>query len=192
MKIIFASNNHNKLKEIKEISPPWLTIISLQESGINDELIESSGTIEGNAIQKARQVYEKTGIACFADDSGLEVEALGGKPGVDTAHYAGSDRNSFKNMTKLLDELKGIENRNARFVTVIAFKNNLIERTFQGEIKGQIAKELLGKEGFGYDPVFIPENHTITFGQMGQEQKNSISHRSRAVKEFISFLQTQV
>jgi XTP/dITP diphosphohydrolase len=188
MKIVFASDNQHKLDEIRAITPHWIEIVSLKESGFTGELEESTGTIPGNALQKARQVYNQLLCPCFADDSGLEVNALGGKPGVDSAHFAGPERDSSKNIKKLLGELEGKNDRSARFVTVIAFKSDQIEQLFEGEIKGIIDATQSGTGGFGYDPVFIPEKHEISFALMAPELKYSMSHRTRAMQQFIGFL----
>lgn len=189
MKIVFASNNQHKLDEIKAIVPNWIEVISLKEAGFNDELLESTGTIPGNAMQKARQVYDLLGVPCFADDSGLEVDALNGLPGVDTAHFAGPEKDSKKNMEKLLKQLEGARDRGARFVTVIAYKAEDQEYIFEGEIKGTISNTPTGNGGFGYDPVFIPSDHKISFASMAPELKYGMSHRTRAMQQFIKFLQ---
>ncbi|MCB0818978.1 MAG: RdgB/HAM1 family non-canonical purine NTP pyrophosphatase [Bacteroidetes bacterium] len=191
MKLIFASNNDHKLEEVLSVSPDWISIVPLKDSGCTGELEETTGTIRGNALQKATQVYKSTGFPCFADDSGLEVEALNGQPGVDTAHFAGPERDSFKNMNKLLNQLSESKNRKARFITVIAYVDKHGHHLFEGEVKGSISEEMQGSEGFGYDPVFIPENHSVTFAMMKPETKNSMSHRSRAMKLFIEFLNKQ-
>lgn len=191
MKLIFASNNEHKLQEVLSVCPEWITIVPLRDSGFTGELEETSGTIRGNALQKVSQVYEATGFPCFADDSGLEVNELNGRPGVDTAHFAGPERDPVKNMTKLLNQLSGHENRKARFITVIAYMDQNGHHLFEGEIPGSISEQMQGSKGFGYDPVFIPENHSVTFAMMNTETKNSMSHRSRAMKLFIEFLNKQ-
>ena len=189
MKIVFASNNQHKLDEIKAIVPNWIEVISLKEAGFTNELLESTGTIPGNAMQKARQVYNLLKVPCFADDSGLEVEALGGLPGVDTAHYAGPERDAGRNIEKLLAKMEGEQDRRARFVTVIAYKQDENEYLFEGEIKGLISNKTSGSGGFGYDPVFIPEGYRISFASMPSELKYGMSHRTRAMQQFIKFLQ---
>lgn len=188
MKIVFASNNKNKIKEIKNQLPSEIELISLEEIGCFEDIPETADTIEGNAILKANYVTEKYNFPCFADDTGLEIEALNNEPGVYSARYAGEHKNTNDNMNKVLDKLKNIENRKARFKTVIALNLNNEQHLFTGVVNGNIGTEKIGTDGFGYDPIFIPENHVITFAEMNLNQKNEISHRGRAVKQLIDFL----
>jgi len=190
MKLVFASRNAHKLEEIKAILPAHIELLSLNDIHFNEELPETSGTIEGNAIEKAEHLHKSTGLDCFADDSGLEVDELNGAPGVDTAFYAGPERDSLKNNQKLLDVLKNKSERSARFVTVIAAIIQGKTLLFEGEIKGSIAYQICGLGGFGYDPVFIPEGHTKTFAELPHEVKNQISHRARAVKKLTDYVKS--
>jgi len=168
--------------------PNGITLVSLKEIGCLDDLPENQKTIEGNAIEKARYVFEKFGIDCFADDSGLEVDALGGAPGVDTAHYAGPERDADKNMDLLLTNLSGKIDRKARFKTVFAlfWQGELYE--FTGLVSGQIAVKKKGENGFGYDPIFTPEGFSETFAELGSETKNKMSHRAMATKQLVDFI----
>ena len=186
--IVFATNNPHKLEEIRQIAGTNLGILSLAEIGCHDDIPETADTLEGNALIKARYIKEKYGYDCFADDSGLEIEALGGAPGVYSARFAGEGHNSEKNMDKVLSLMQGKSNRNARFCTVVALVTGEGEYTFEGEIKGEILDERRGEGGFGYDPIFRPENETLTFAEMGDDRKNAISHRARAVKKLAEFL----
>lgn len=188
MKIVFASNNQNKIKEIKNQLPHSIELVSLEDIGCFEDIPETSETIEGNAILKANYVTENYGLPCFADDTGLEIEALNNEPGVYSARYAGEHKDSNDNMDKVLEKLSGIENRKARFKTVIALNINKEQHLFTGIIKGTIENEKTGTTGFGYDPIFTPENQTLTFAQMNINQKNKISHRGLAVKQLIEFL----
>ncbi len=188
MEIIIASNNKHKIREIRQVLDNSIKLISLSESGITDDIPENEGTIEGNALEKARYVHQMTGSNVFADDTGLEVEALSGAPGVHSARYAGESKDPVKNIEKLLYELKGCGNRKARFRTVIALICETGEFTFEGIISGHITEEIRGNKGFGYDPVFIPENQIKTFAEMTADEKNKISHRSVAIKKLDSFL----
>lgn len=190
MKLILASRNAHKLEEIKEILPAHIELFSLDDIHFTEELPETSGTIEGNAIEKAEYLHKSTGLDCFADDSGLEVDELNGAPGVDTAFYAGPERDSLKNNQKLLDELKNKSHRSARFVTVIAAIIKGKTLLFEGEIKGSIADKICGSGGFGYDPVFIPEGYSKTFAELPLEVKNQISHRARAVKKLTDYIKS--
>lgn len=187
-KLVFATNNKNKLREIREIMPSDVEILSLADINCNADIPETADTLEGNALIKAHYVYDRFGFDCFADDTGLEVETLGGNPGVHTARYAGEDQNPEANMQKLLREMKEKTNRNARFRTVIALIEKGEEHLFDGEVSGTIATEPRGEEGFGYDPVFIPEETGLTFAQMGEESKNKISHRARAVARLLAYM----
>jgi XTP/dITP diphosphohydrolase len=205
-KIVFATNNKHKLEEIRSILGEEFEVLSLSDIGCHEDIPETSDTLEGNAIQKAQYVFDKYDYACFADDTGLEVEALGGEPGIYSARYAALDgddsisHDSEANMAKLLRKLEGIENRKARFRTVIALittKDNspsLIGREgvglllFEGIVNGSIISERRGGEGFGYDPIFQPEGYDQTFAELGSEIKNHISHRARAVEKLAHYL----
>lgn len=186
--IVFATNNKNKLREIRDIVGSKYNILSLSDINCHEDIPETADTIEGNALLKARFVKEKYGYDCFADDTGLEVEALGNRPGVYSARFAGEDCNSENNINKLLSELEGIENRKARFRTVIALIKGEIEEEFEGVIYGNISHERHGEGGFGYDKVFVPENYEKTFAEMLPEEKNSISHRAKATRLLIEYL----
>lgn len=190
MKIVFATNNAHKLSEIKAILGDRMEILSLAEIDCHDDIPETADTLEGNALIKAHWVYDRYGLDCFADDTGLEVEALDGAPGVHTARYAYPDRHDPEaNTQKLLAELKGCDNRRARFRTAIALIINGEEHVFEGVVNGEIATEKRGTEGFGYDPVFSPEETGKTFAELGVEVKNQISHRARAVAKLAEYLQ---
>ena len=188
MRIIFATHNNNKLLEVKKMISKKIEIKSLSDLGYNFEIPENEKTIEENAIFKAKFIYSKFKLNVFADDTGLEVEALGGKPGVHSARYAGNDKDNKKNIKKLLDSISGIENRKANFKTVISliFKDKLY--VFEGKIYGKISDEEKGLFGFGYDPVFIPDGFKKTFGELNPEIKNTISHRAIAFNKLISFI----
>ena len=188
MQLVFASHNKNKIKEISELIPKSINLLGLSDINCNDEIVETSDTIEGNALIKANFVYENFKINCFADDSGIEVEALNGAPGVYSARYAGEPKNDEKNLQKLLIDLKGNENKNAQFKTVIALVIDGKKQLFEGIIKGKIISEKRGTNGFGYDPIFIPDGYDITFAEMDFETKNKISHRAIAVKKLMEFL----
>lgn len=195
MKIIFATGNRNKLREIQALIGSQAELSTPADHGITEDIPEDQPTLEGNALQKARYIYEKTGMNCFADDTGLEVEALGGEPGVYSARYAavngaGEGHSSEANMALLLERLRGAENRRARFRTVIALILNGEEHLFEGIVEGEITRERSGAEGFGYDPVFRPTGYEQTFAEMPLELKNSISHRGRATAKLIEFLST--
>ena len=187
-KIVFATNNEHKLREIRAIIHDGTEVLSLADIGCHADIPETADTLEGNALIKAHFVYDNYGYDCFADDTGLEVEALDGAPGVHTARYAGDDQDSQANMRKLLQEMKGKDNRNARFRTAIALIQGGEEHLFCGEVHGTITTEPLGNKGFGYDPVFIPEDTGLTFAQLGEDVKNRISHRARAVAKLTEFL----
>lgn len=205
-KIVFATNNKHKLEEIRSILGEGFEVLSLSDIGCHEDIPETSDTLEGNAMQKAQYVFDKYGYACFADDTGLEVEALGGEPGIYSARYAALDgddsisHDSEANMAKLLRKLEGIENRKARFRTVIAlitnaplpFGEGMRERLqlFEGIVNGSIIKERRGGEGFGYDPIFQPEGYDKTFAELGNEVKNHISHRARAVQKLADYLKS--
>jgi XTP/dITP diphosphohydrolase len=188
MKIVFASNNQNKILEIQSMLPNSIQILSLESIGCFEEIPETSETIEGNAILKANYVTQKYGFDCFADDTGLEVEALNGEPGVYSARYAGEQRNAEDNMNKLLDELSDKTNRTAQFKTVIALNLNGKQYLFEGIASGEIITEKIGLGGFGYDPIFKPTNYDETFAQLSLDIKNEISHRGKATKALLEFL----
>lgn len=188
MEIVFASNNIYKLKEIKDILDDSFTLLSLGDIGMNEEIPENELSLEGNALSKARHIYDATGLTVFADDTGLEVDALGGLPGVYSARFAGENKDFDSNIEKLLQMLGDTLNRKARFRTVIALIHQGREHLFEGEIKGVIIKEKRGTAGFGYDPVFVPEGRDITFAEMESCEKNSISHRALAFKKLKKFL----
>ena len=188
MKLVFATNNKHKLQEVRDIVGDRVEVLSLGDIDCHDDIPETADTLHGNALIKARHIYEKYGYNCFADDTGLEVEALGGEPGVYSARYAGEECNSEANMLKLLQNLTGKNNRNAQFRTVIALIIDGEEKLFNGIVKGTISNEKRGDSGFGYDPIFIPEGYTESFAQMSGEMKNSISHRYRATKQLSDYL----
>lgn len=191
MQIVFATNNAHKLAEIRAILGRDIEILSLADIGCHDNIPETADTLEGNALIKARWVKERYGHDCFADDTGLEVQALGGGPGVHTARYAYPDRHDPEaNTRKLLAELSGSDNRAARFRTVIALIQGNEEHLFEGIVEGEIATEERGTEGFGYDPVFVPEQLGQTFAELGVEVKNGISHRARAVSRLAAYLRS--
>ncbi|TWO31836.1 non-canonical purine NTP diphosphatase [Seonamhaeicola sediminis] len=187
-KLVFATNNLNKLKEVQLIIPEDIELLSLNDIGCFEDIPETQETIEGNAIQKAQYIKTNYGYDCFADDTGLEVDTLNGAPGVYSARYAGDQRNSEDNTKKLLKELKNKENRSAQFKTVIALIINNELQTFTGVCEGVITKIKLGKKGFGYDPIFKPNGYKDTFAQMDLSIKNKIGHRGKAVKKLIDFL----
>ena len=185
--VIFATSNPNKVREVNEMLP-HLSIKSLKDIGCMEEVPETTATIHGNALQKARYVSEKYKVDCFSEDTGLEVEALNGEPGVDTAHYAGPQRSAKANMALLLTNLEGKGNRKARFRTVVALILNGKEHQFEGVVNGTIAPQKMGDGGFGYDPIFIPDGYHISFAEMDKYEKNKISHRGRAIKKLMQFL----
>ena len=182
--IVFATNNLHKLEEVRAIVSGDINIVSLSEIGCHDDIPETADTLEGNALQKAKYVKEHFGYDCFADDTGLEVEALNGEPGVRSARYAGDAHDSNANIDKLLSALDGQQNRKARFRTVIALIMNGEEEYFEGIINGVIIKDRRGNTGFGYDPVFIPDGYSETFAELGADIKNKISHRAIATRKF--------
>ncbi len=189
MKLVFASNNKNKILEIQALVPSNIQIVSLEDIGCFDDIPETADTIEGNAILKANYVTEKFGLNCFADDSGLEVDALAGAPGVYSARYAGEPKNDENNMDKLLTNLAKETNRNANFKTVIALNLNGKQHLFKGIIDGKITTEKMGTNGFGYDPIFVANGYNKTFAELTMEEKSTISHRGKAVKQLLSFLE---
>ena len=191
MKLVFASNNKNKIQEIQALVPKNIQIVSLEDIGCTEDIPETADTIEGNAILKANFVTEKYGYNCFADDTGLEVDALNGAPGVYSARYAGEQKDANDNMDKLLSELEDKSNRKANFKTVIALNLNGKQNLFTGIINGKIIEEKIGTNGFGYDPIFVADGYEKTFAELTMEEKSTISHRGIAVKELILFLQKQ-
>lgn len=182
-KIVFATNNAHKLDEIKEIMQGKLDVLSLKEIGFEGDIEETSDTLEGNAEIKARHIYDQYAIDCFADDTGLEIDALNGKPGVYSARYAGEPTNSVKNMEKVLMEMSEVTNRKACFRTVICLIENGKTFFFEGKIEGEISTEPKGEKGFGYDPIFVPKGYVKSFAELTADEKNTISHRALAVKE---------
>jgi XTP/dITP diphosphohydrolase len=187
-KIVFATNNQHKLQEVKEVLGDAIEIVSLAELNCFDDIPETANTLEGNALIKAEYIYNKFSLNCFADDTGLEVEALDGAPGVYSARYAGEENNAIANMEKLLANMSVQTNKNARFRTVIAYIEQGKIQYFEGMIEGKIATEPKGKAGFGYDPVFIPNGYQQSFAELGADEKNKISHRALAVNKFAQFL----
>ncbi len=187
-KIIFATNNAHKLSEVAAMLGEGYEIVTPRDCGITEDIPETSPTLEGNALQKARYLKERTGLDCFADDTGLEVEALGGAPGVHSARYATDGHDFQANNRLLLKNMEGEENRCARFRTVIALIQNGEEHLFEGIVEGEIARSESGAEGFGYDPLFHPEGSPLSFAEMSAEAKNEISHRGRAVRKLVDFL----
>lgn len=188
IELVFATNNHHKLKEISTVVGENFKIFSLDDINCKDEIPETADTLEGNASQKSWYIYNKYGKNCFADDTGLEIEALDGKPGVYSARYAGTEHDHEKNMDKVLSELKDVENRKARFRTVISLIIDGNETLFKGIVNGSILKERHGKKGFGYDPIFLPDGYKKSFAEMDLDDKNKISHRGRAVAKLVEYL----
>ena len=187
-KIIFATNNAHKLSEVQALLGDAFELVTLKECGITEDIPETAATLEGNALQKAHYIYERLGADCFADDTGLEVVALDGAPGVHSARYATDGHDFAANNRLLLKNLEGVENRAAQFRTVIALILDGKEYLFEGRVEGTIAEQESGSEGFGYDPLFVPSGEIITFAQMSAEAKNAISHRGRAVAKLVNFL----
>ncbi len=187
-KFVFATNNAHKLEEVTAILGDKIELLSMKDIHCHADIPETADTLEGNALLKARYIFENYNMDCFADDTGLEVEALNGAPGVYSARYAGNAHNSEANMRKLLQDMEGIENRKAQFRTVFALIINGKEHLFEGIVKGEITKHRCGSSGFGYDPVFIPEGYTQTYAEMGNTLKNKISHRALATNKLCNFL----
>lgn len=190
MELVFATNNQHKLKELQSIIGEKIHLLSLKDIGCEEEIPEEQPTLEGNARQKSSYIYDKYGYSCFADDTGLEIEALNGEPGVFSARYAGEEKNSNANMKKVLKKMTKITNRKARFRTVISLIINGEEKQFEGIVKGTILTGKKGSAGFGYDPVFQPEGYNLTFAEMNLDEKNKVSHRGRAVEKLVSYLHT--
>jgi XTP/dITP diphosphohydrolase len=187
--LVFATGNSHKLQEVQGLFKEGFALSCLKDVNITEEIPETADNLVDNALQKARYVYEKCGIPCFADDTGLEVEALNGAPGVYSARYAGEQKDSKLNMLLLLKNMNGKTNRNARFRTIIAYiDEKQEEHIFEGEIKGTIIENMAGENGFGYDPIFVPEGYKETFAELSSEIKNTISHRARAMEKFLSYI----
>tara|TARA_B100000212_G_C27357909_1_gene526720 strand:+ start:857 stop:1435 length:579 start_codon:yes stop_codon:yes gene_type:complete len=192
MELIFATHNQNKVEEITAILPPVIEIKSLRDINFKNEISETSETLQGNALIKARTIFNQFKRNCFADDTGLEVEVLNGDPGVLSARYAGNQNIAIDNIKKLLRKLKNHDNRKAQFRTVIALIYDRNEYFFEGIIKGKIIREAKGNNGFGYDPIFQPENYFLSFAQLDKEEKNKISHRAKAFRKLINFLKVKI
>ena len=190
MKLVFATNNKHKLRELQQLLGNKIQLLSLADINCSEDIPETKPTIEGNASQKSFYIYKKYGVNCFADDTGLEIEALNGAPGVFSARYAGEEKNDEENIEKVLSELSNSENRNARFKTIISLVINGKETLFEGIINGTILQEKRGNRGFGYDPVFLPNGYNKPFAEMLPEIKNEISHRGIAVNKLVEFLRT--
>lgn len=190
MKIVFATSNQNKAIEVQKLLPETIQILTLDDLDINEDIPETANTFEGNAIQKAEYIVNRFGIGCFADDSGLEIEVLNGEPGVFSARYAGADRDDNKNTELVLKKMEEFTDRKACFKTVIALHLNNELHLFEGIVKGKIRYERSGTDGFGYDPIFEPENSDKTFAEMSLEEKNIFSHRAKAVEKMIQFLES--
>ena len=188
-KLVFATNNKHKLDEVRAILEPEFSIVSLAELNCTEDIPETADTLDGNALIKAQYIHDKFGLDCFADDTGLEVDALNGEPGVYSARYAGEDHNAQNNMCKVLAMLGENKNRSAKFRTVIALIQGDQTTYFEGRINGNITVQPRGASGFGYDPIFVPENYVSTFAQLSAEEKNQISHRALAVKKLVNYLQ---
>jgi len=187
-KLVFATNNAHKLAEVRSILEPQFKIISLEDLNCTDDIPETAQTLDGNALLKATWIHTKFGMDCFADDTGLEVDALGGEPGVYSARYAGEENNSYNNMSKVLTLLGDDTNRKARFRTVIALIQDKKNLFFEGRIEGDIALIPRGESGFGYDPIFVPQGYLLSFAQLSAEEKNQISHRALALHKLMDFL----
>ena len=188
MKILFATNNAHKLSEVQAVLGDGYTLVTPRECGVMEEIPEEQETLEGNALQKARYLHDRTGLDCFADDTGLEVEALGGAPGVHSARYATDGHDFAANNRLLLKNLEGVENRRARFRTVISLILNGEEHLFEGRVEGRILDHETGHEGFGFDPLFVPDGCERSFAEMSAEEKNAVSHRGRAVRKLAAWL----
>ena len=189
MKLVFATNNAHKLREVSQVVGDKFTLITPRECGIDEDIPEEQPTLEGNALQKARYIYARTGLDCFADDTGLEVDALGGEPGVRSARYATDGHDDEANKRLLLERMQGVEARGAQFRTAIALIIGGKEHLFEGIVRGNITTEEQGEGGFGYDPLFVAEGCEQSFAEISAEEKNAISHRGRAVRKLAEFLQ---
>lgn len=188
MKIVFATNNAHKLDEVRQVVGQKFEVVSLRECGITEDIPENEPTLEGNALAKARYIYARTGLDCFADDTGLEVDALGGEPGVRSARYATDGHDDEANKRLLLERMADTKSRAAQFRTAVALILGGEEHLFEGVVRGTISTSQQGEGGFGYDPLFVPDGYTSTFAQMSAEEKNAISHRGRAVRKLAEFL----
>ena len=188
MKLVFATNNQHKLQEIKQLIDNSIELLSLNDINCTDDIPENSETLEGNASEKSYYIFNKYGLNCFADDTGLEIEALNGEPGVYSARYAGEEKSSDNNMDLVLEKLHKIKNRNARFRTVISLLIDGHETQFEGVVEGHILEEKRGQTGFGYDPIFQPKESRYSFAELSMEEKNKISHRGRAVQKLVKYL----
>lgn len=188
MKIVFATNNAHKLQEVQAVLGSGFTLVTPRDCGVTEEIPEEQPTLEGNASQKSHYLHDRTGLDCFADDTGLEVEALGGAPGVHSARYATDGHDFAANNRLLLKNLEGVTNRRARFRTVISLLLNDQEHLFEGIVEGHIITHETGHEGFGYDPLFVPDGYDRTFAQMSLDEKNAVSHRARAVRKLAAYL----
>lgn len=191
MQLVFATNNPNKLKEVRELFPKEINLLSLEDIGCKEDIPETAPDLEGNAILKANFVTKRYGYACFADDTGLLINALNGAPGVYSARYAGNQKNSEDNMNKVLAELQNQADRSAHFKTVIALNINQQQFLFQGIVEGEITTDRKGLEGFGYDPIFTPKGYNKTFAELPLSIKNQISHRAKAIQELLAFFKEQ-
>lgn len=190
MELVFATNNPHKLRELQQLLGDEIHLLSLKDIGCDDEVPENQQTLEGNAAEKSFFIFEKYGYNCFADDTGLEIDALDGEPGVYSARYAGEEKSAEANMAKVLEKMKGITNRQARFRTVISLVIDGKENQFEGFVEGEILREKRGTEGFGYDPIFQPDGISQSFAEMNSEQKNQLSHRGRAVQKLVRYLKS--
>ena len=187
--LVFATGNQHKLEEVQGLLGKDFALSCLREVGITEEIPETALTLHENALQKAQYVFEKCGCACFADDTGLEIEALNGEPGVFSARYAGSQKDSVANMQLVIEKLQGVANRKAQFRTVIAYIDAAGNETlFEGKVEGKIIDTPTGVQGFGYDPIFVPDGYVKTFAELPMEVKNSMSHRGRAIQKLVDFL----
>lgn len=187
-KLVFATNNDHKLRELKQLVPSEFELVSLNDIGCSDDIPETGTTLEINAAQKSFYIWDKYGINCFADDTGLEIEALGNEPGVYSARYAGEGRSAADNMLKVFEKMADITNRNARFRCVISLVMEGKEKQFEGIVEGKILTEKHGEAGFGYDPIFMPDGYNQSFAEMPANEKNRISHRGRAVAKLVDYL----
>lgn len=188
MDLVFATNNQNKINEIKTLVSPYINLLSLSDIGCEEELPETQNTLEGNALQKAKFVFDNYHVNCFADDTGLEIDSLGGRPGVFSARYAGGENSADKNIEKVLGEMVGVDDRRARFRTLVSLIIGGHEMLFEGIVDGVISTQKNGNKGFGYDPIFVPKGYQRSFAEMSLTEKNKISHRAMAVKKLVDYL----
>jgi len=189
-KLVFATNNDHKLRELKQLLQSEFELLSLNDINCFDDIPETGPTLEINAAQKSYYIWDKYGMNCFADDTGLEIELLSNEPGVYSARYAGEDKSAIANMTKVLKKMDGETNRKARFRCVISLIIDGVEKQFEGIVEGTILYEKHGETGFGYDPIFMPDGYNLSFAEMSHIEKNRISHRGRAVEKLVSYLKT--